>query len=107
MEIKIGTKVYSVATGKIEPLMKASREAVKYVSKRPGFIGLHNTDDGNYTLWLFDTVNNAIGAKNLMKYRDIECGKNICEFEITAEDTIEFRGVAAGKDKGKGYDKPN
>ena len=106
-KIEPGTKLYSVSTGRVDPLMKASRDAVMFISKKEGFIGLHPTPDGNYTLWLFDSVNNAIGAKNLMKYRGIEVGNNICEFEMATDNTLEFRGVAAGKDKGKGYVKPD
>lgn len=103
-KIADGTRVFSVSTGRVDVFFKKSREAAEYVVKRPGFIGVHPTEDGNYTLWLFDTVNNAIGAKNLMKFRGIQVGNNICEFEIKDEgQTIEFVGVAAGKDKGKGY----
>lgn len=108
-EIKFepGTKLYSVATGRIDPLMKVSRDAVAYVKKRPGFMGVNMTPDGQYTLWLFDSLVNAIGAKQLMKFRGIQCGTNISEFEVNSNDEIRFLGVAAGKDKGKGYQNEN
>ncbi len=103
MEIKEGTKLYSVATGRIDPLMETSAKAIQYVKKRRGFVGIHTTDDSNFTLWMFDSLENAVNGKKGMKSQGIVVGNNICEFEVTAEDTIEFRGVAAGKDKGKGY----
>ena len=104
MEIKPGTKLYSVATGRIDPLMESSVKAIQFVKKRRGFVGVQATEDGNFTLWLFDTIENAIGARTQMRYRGIAVGKNICEFEVEDDETISFKGVAAGKDKGKGYE---
>lgn len=94
--------VYSVATGRIDPLMESSVKAIQFVKKRKGFVGVHATEDGNFTLWLFDSLENAQGAKAQMKYKGILVGQNICEFEVE-DDSIVFKGVAAGKDKGKGY----
>lgn len=104
MEIKPGMKLYSVATGRIDPLMESSVKAIQFVKKRRGFVGVQATEDSNFTLWLFDTVENAIGAKSQMKFRGIAVGKNICEFVVEDDETISFKGVAAGKDKGKGYE---
>lgn len=102
-EIETGTHLFSVATGMASPFMKKSRAAVDYITKLDGFVAVHFTPDGQYTLWLFDTVNHAIEARNLMNHKGIEVGNNICEMEVTAPDTMDFVGVAAGKDKGKGY----
>lgn len=102
-KIEPGTRVFSVATGVVSPFLKKSRAAVDYITKLEGFVAVHPTPDGQYTLWLFDSVQNAIGAKNLMDHKGIQVGNNICEFEVAKDDAIEFRGVAAGKDKGKGY----
>ena len=101
--IEPGTHLFSVATGRIDALSKASRKAVKLVSEQEGFIGVNPTPDNNFTLWLFDTKWHAQRAKNIMEFKGIECGNNICEFEMQENDTISFVGVAAGKDQGKGY----
>lgn len=102
-ELEIGTHLFSVSTGRVSPFMKKSKEAVDYIVKLDGFVAIHPTPDGEYTMWLFDSVGAAIRGKNLMEHKGIECGNNICEFELTAPNTVDFRGVAAGKDKGKGY----
>lgn len=72
--------VWSVATGYVNPLIKRSRQAVKFLSEQPGFIGVHPTPDGRATLWFYDTENNAKGARNMARTKGIECGKNICRF---------------------------
>lgn len=73
------SKGYTVATGNVNPLLKRSREAVKYIKTLEGFVGVHPTPYG--TLWIFDTKNNAKGARNLMEYNGIQCGTNICEVD--------------------------
>ena len=73
--------LWSVATGNVNPLMKRSREAVKYIQSLDGFVAVHPTPDYQGTLWLFDSENNAKGARNLLKAKGVECGKNICRFK--------------------------
>ena len=102
--IEPGTRLFAVATGMVSPFMKQSREAVDYITHLDGFTAVNFTPDGNYTLWLFDSVENAIFGKNLMNSKGIEVGNNISEFEVLNGETLQFKGVAAGKDKGKGYD---
>lgn len=71
-------KVWSVAVGNINPLQKASRDAVKYISKLKGFVGFFpHYPDG--TLCFFKTENDAKRAKNLMDAEGIHTGNNICE----------------------------
>ena len=72
--------LWSVATGNVNPLYKASREAVKYVQTLDGFRAVYPTPNRVGTLWLFDSENNAKGARNLMKSKGIKCGENICRF---------------------------
>lgn len=103
-KLEVGMRLFSVATGRIEPMMKASRKAVKLISEQEGFIGVHPTNDNQFSLWLFDSKWHAQRAKNLMTFKGIECGSNICEFELAENDEIKFKGVASGKDQGKGYE---
>lgn len=74
-------KAYTVATGNVNPLMKRSRQAVKYITKLEGFLGVHPAPPRG-TLWLFDTENNAKIARNKMEDKGIVCGVNICEVEF-------------------------
>ena len=72
--------LWSVATGNVNPIMKRSREAVKYIQTLDGFVAVHPTPDGRGTLWLFDSENNAKGARNLLRAKGVKCGSNICRF---------------------------
>ena len=74
-------KAYSVAVGNINPLQKASRDAVKFISKLKGFVGFYpHYPDG--TLCFFKTENDAKRARNMMESEGIQTGHNICEMEI-------------------------
>lgn len=78
-------KAWSVAVGNINPLQKASRDAVKYIKKLKGFVGFYpHYPDG--TLCFFKTENDAKRAKNMMEYEGIQTGYNICELEIGGND---------------------
>lgn len=70
-------KLWAVTTGVVRPWLKRSREAVEYIKDLDGFVGVHPVD--GYTLWLFDTLNNAKIARNLMLSKGIQCGDNICD----------------------------
>lgn len=77
-------KVYTVATGNVNPLVKASREAVKFIKKLDGFVGVH-PEPPHGTLWLFKTENQAKKARNKMEAHGIQTGNNICECFIPSE----------------------
>lgn len=74
-------KVWSVAVGNINPLQKASRDAVKYISKIKGFVGFYpHYPDG--ILCFFRSENDAKRARNLMDAEGIHTGHNICEMGV-------------------------
>lgn len=73
-------KLWTVATGEVDPFKKASRDAVKFISTLHGFVGVHPLD--GYTIWLFDTENNAKIARNKMQGKGIVCGTNICDVYV-------------------------
>ena len=74
-------KAYTVAVGNINPLMKSSRYALKFIKKLDGFIGVYpHYPDG--TLILFRTENDAKKGKYRMESMGIQTGYNICECEI-------------------------
>lgn len=77
------TIVFTVGCGRIMPLRtdrkktrKGMEEAIKYIKKLDGFVGVHPVDLW-HTLLLFDTENNAKGARNLLKAKDIQCANYI------------------------------
>ena len=65
---------WAFGTGRINPLMKRSRQAVEYIKSQPGFIGVHFPEP-KHSLWIFDDENNAKKAKNLAEAKGIVCGK--------------------------------
>lgn len=77
-------KGYTVATAIVNPLMKRSRQAVKFIEKQDGLLGVHPTARG--TLWIFDSKANAIRAKNVLESEGIKTGDNIVEIEFDMPD---------------------
>ena len=74
-------KGYTVATGNVNPLMKRSRQAAKFIQKQEGLVGVHPCPPHG-TLWIFKTRADAIRAKNLMEAEGILTGTNICEIDF-------------------------
>lgn len=78
------TKVYTVATGNVNPFAKASREAVNFIKKLDGLVGAY-PEPPYGTLWFFETENQAKKARNKMEAHGIQTGNNICECFIPSE----------------------
>lgn len=74
-------KAWSVAVGNINPLQKSSRNAVKYISKLKGFVGI-SPHYPHGTLCFFKTENDAKIARNMMDAKGIQTGNNICEMDV-------------------------
>jgi len=79
-ELKAGQELYAIPTGVISVFQKKSREAVNVICKQDGFLGVHPLD--GYTLWFFDTENNAKKCRNVMRSYGIGYGKNISKFIV-------------------------
>lgn len=78
-KLEEGTELYSVATGRIVVWKRKSRQAVRYISRLEGFVAMTPVDYGG-TLWLFDSLNHAKSARNMMNLKGIGTGNNICRF---------------------------
>lgn len=71
---------FALGAGRIYPvgmsrkMRRAMKEAVEYISKLDGFIGFHPVDIW-HTMLIFDTMNNAKGARNLLKAKDVAIGQ--------------------------------
>ncbi len=75
-------ELWTVAVGNL-PLIpflhkKAVRDAVKLIKEQDGFVGVYPIYPRG-TLLLFDSENNAKGARNILRFRGIGCGSNICK----------------------------
>lgn len=78
-------EMWTVAIGNI-PLIKRKevKEAIRYIREQEGFEGFYPCYPRG-TLCLFDSENNAKGARNMMRYMGIKCGDNICKVEVDGE----------------------
>ena len=85
-------ELYSVATGNVDPLNTASREAVKFIKSLSGLIGVHPGSNRG-TLWMFDSIDHARSAKNRMDEAGITTGTNICKFKMCKDGSAEFQSV--------------
>ena len=77
------TIVFTVGCGRMFPLItdkkkirKGIEEALDYIKKLEGFVGVHPVDLW-HTLLLFDTENNAKRARNLLREKDVQCANYI------------------------------
>ena len=77
------TIVFTVGCGRMVPLItdrkkmrKGREEAIKYIKKLKGFIGVHPVDLW-HNLLLFDSENNAKGGRNLLRAQGVQCSTYI------------------------------
>ena len=77
------TIVFSVGCGRVIPLKtdrkkirKGMEEAIKYIKKLNGFVGVHPVDLW-HNLLLFDSENNAKGGRNLLMAQGVQCSTYI------------------------------
>lgn len=76
-------EVWTVAVGNI-PLLprvlmpKGVTKAIKLIKEQKGLIGVTPMYPRG-TLLLFDTENNAKGARNMLRFNGVKCGDNICQ----------------------------
>ena len=77
------TIVFTFGCGRIMPLVtdrkktrKGMEEALEYIKKLEGFVGVQPVDLW-HTLLIFDTKNNAKRARNLLRAKDVQCANYI------------------------------
>ena len=77
------TIVFTFACGRIMPLItdrkktrKGMEEALEYIKKLEGFIGVQPIDLW-HTLLIFDTENNEMRARNLLRAKAVQCANRI------------------------------
>lgn len=71
---------WTVAVGRIPliPWRKGVKEAIKLIKEQEGFMAIHPVA-GRGTLLLFDSENNAKGARNVLRFHGVQCGSEICK----------------------------
>lgn len=77
------TIVFTVGCGRMFPLItdrkkirKGMQEALEYIKKLEGFVGVQPVDLW-HTLLIFNTKNNAKRARNLLMAKDVQCANYI------------------------------
>lgn len=93
---KLPKYLYSVATGAISLVNKRSREAYEFMAKQDGFVSIYPAI--GHTLFLYDSENNAKGARNMARTKGIQCGNNICRFKSDGESIITFDDLSYKED---------
>lgn len=69
--------IYALGAGRIIPKFgkaKAQKKAMKFIEKQKGFVGVHLVDLW-HTLLLYETLNDAKGAKNELKFYNVSVGQ--------------------------------
>lgn len=92
--------LHAIASGEVNLWMKASMDAVKYISGLDGFEGVHLAyypEKGNVSLWFFATENDAKRARNLMLAKGIACGDRISRWNVGDDGVPEFDGTQLGE----------
>ena len=74
-------KVYSVAVGNFNIFKRKSRQAMKFISKLDGLVGVHPCYPHGQLI-LFKTENDAKIGRNRMNEKGIQTGHNICEVYV-------------------------
>lgn len=88
-KLEPGTELYSVATGQLSLLRKRSRDAAKLMGEQDGFVTAHIVEDGRM-MWFYATEADAKRARNVAESQGVQCGRNVCRFEVGADGVPEF-----------------
>ncbi len=91
-----GQKVYSVTTGAINKDRSSSRKAARYIRRQRGLCT--RAGDKRGTLWFFDSLKNALKARENMTAVQIKTDAKIGEFVVTEKNTIDFVRTVSEKE---------
>lgn len=84
--------LYSVSTSFIKPGTPEADSLLNFARGQGGLESVHVEKDG--IIWLYDSLNNAKIARNIIEAAGFRCGKNICRFRIEDRDLV-YEGVEA------------
>lgn len=85
-------EVWTVAIGNLPlpPFIpRKTKKAIQFIKEQDGFIGFYPVYPKG-TLCLFKTENDAKGARNMMRFKGIQVGDNICKAYMPKEDYDRF-----------------
>ena len=85
------SELYSVSTphSVVPAKAKQAKELLSFIMNLDGFFGVHAANDAGI-LWFFNTKNDAIRGRNLMEFRGVRCGCNICRFVEQSDGTLVY-----------------
>lgn len=83
---------YSVATGLVTPGTPEADSMLTFARGQGGLKSVHPTKDG--ILWMYDSLNHAKIARNILTAAGIRCGYNICRFRIDGTELVYEEAVA-------------
>lgn len=99
---KPGTKMYSVAIGLFPNIIEMAtnsgkaKQIIDLYNDLDGIAGVHPVAEKNAQLFMFNSRQDAIKAKNVCKHRGIPVGNNICEFTVAKDGVPEFTETENG-----------
>lgn len=78
--------LYSVSTGFVKPGSPEADSLLAFARGQGGLESVHVRDEG--ILWLYDSLNNAKVARNIIEASGTKCGANICRFKINGRELV-------------------
>ena len=92
-----GQKVYSITTGPIRTDKSTCRSAVRFIRRQRGL--LTRAGDAKGTLWFFDSIKNALAARQAMTVVQIKTSERIGEFKVSENNSIDYVREVTEKEK--------
>lgn len=84
--------LYSVATQFVKPGTPEADSLLTFAKGQGGLVSVNLQDQG--ILWLYDTLNHAKIARNILSAAGFSCGYNICRFRVDGSTLVYEEGVA-------------
>ncbi len=83
-----GQLVYAIRTGPIRKGRSSCRTAVRYIRRQRGLLTRAGND--SVTLWFFDSLKNALQARQNMTLVKIKTDEGIGEFVVNMKNSIDY-----------------
>ncbi len=83
-----GQLVYAIRTGPIRKERSSCRAAVRYIRRQRGLLTRAGND--SVALWFFDSLKNAVKARENMTAVQIKTDKKIGEFVVNMKNSIDY-----------------
>lgn len=81
--------LFAVATEIVNPYDEDDKFVCDFMGSCKGFKALYNTPTVTYSLWMYDTKEHAISARNLAGSQGIYCRYHVTPYTWDGEDEFE------------------